>query len=196
MKINIIKAGMRIDPYTFQPAFHAEFEWPLELVQKLDGPSKGTDEYYIIIGKSIMDAIDSYEAPILTWKIPFTEKELKDELELNGIKVWDNMTEPVTFPHFNGVIYDMLDPIIAHTIKIDNGSSLSDIVETIKSSGKNFSLYKLLIPHYHKKSKNYICVSDEEYDAMQDLSNNTIGNFYNQQIHDYDLFGKIRFSSW
>ena len=117
-------------------------------------------------------------------------------LELNGIKVWDNMTEPVTFPHFNGVIYDMLDPIIAHTIKIDNGSSLSDIVETIKSSGKNFSLYKLLIPHYHKKSKNYICVSDEEYDAMQDLSNNTIGNFYNQQIHDYDLFGKIRFSSW
>lgn len=199
MKTNILKANTRVDPHTFQPHLHIELSWPLEVLQDLKGPAKGTDEYYRIIGESIMTGIEEYEEPILVWNNTFTEEELKEALIKEGVKIWDNMKKPVDKPYLNGIRYDICELAKAKTCQIDD-ESVEVLAKKIAESGKNFALYGLYIPHYNVKTKMYITNSDEEHEATYINGNMFLGAFggevYTDSNGNLKLLSKIRFASW
>ena len=197
MKTTLIDYKKFVDVNTFQPKVRVTIEWLLEHLQDSEiGHTK--EEQYAIIGKSIADAIESFEPVPMVWNNYYTGEKLKDALKDAGIVVYDDMPAPTCFPTKNGVS-DETTAIMAKTMKIDD-ITLDEVVEKVKKAGNSFSLYKLMLPRYHKEKKIYIWCTEAEYDMIpqDDISFSGLrgGLITNPETGELQLFGKIRFASW
>jgi hypothetical protein len=197
MKTTIIDYKKIVDVDTFQPKVQVTLEWLVEHLQDAQG-GHTEEEQYAIIGRSISEAIKSFEPVPMVWNNYYTREELKDALKDAGIVVYDDMPAPTCFPTKNGVSDETI-AIAAKTMKIDD-TTLGEVVEKLKKTGNNFSLYKLMLPRYHKEKKIYIWCTEEEYDIIpqDDISFSGLrgGLITNHETGEPQLFGKIRFASW
>lgn len=211
MKFTTQKYHRRTDSNTFQSFRRAEIEWSdedsylLSLFLQRQNLTETSVEFYSIIGKALMDSINAYVAPILTWENPFTIEELKAELIKNGVSVFDDFLAPSGFPMINGIIVEDVSHS-AMTRKLDQKQTIEEVALEISNSAKNFAIYKLSIPHYHEASKSYIIITDEQFDILsEDEKNGTsvypfmeiyASSYINTCSNEPELLGKIKFASW
>ena len=197
MKTKVIDYKKIVDVNTFQPKVRVTLEWLLEDLQDAKIGRTG-EEQCSIIGKSISDAIEAFEPVQMVWKNYYSGEELKAALKDAGIDVYDDMPAPTWFATTNGVSDETI-VIAAKTMKIDD-ITLDEVVEKLSKIGNNFSLYKLMLPRYHKEKKIYIWCTEAEYDMIpqDDISFSGLrgGLITNPETGEPQLFGKIRFASW
>lgn len=205
MITNILKYGKRVDPFTFRPYIHVELEWFVESLADIkayltaNNLTETSDEYYKIIGRSVMEALEDFEPKILVWKDPFTSEELKSALRAEGVKVWSDMEAPTGFPTIDNVVYESMMPLCVVTRRLLQGSTAESFAKSIAKDYKNFALYKLYIPHYNVKHKRYITVSDKEFETLsidQSGSDNVYGQVCLNELGEEYLVAKIRYAIW
>ena len=193
--MKVLDCRKYIDPYTFEPKLRVEVEVKLELLKDLN-LEEGSDEYYKYIGKSLETAIRLYEPEILVWENVFTEEELKNALRDLGVKVYDNLENPISFPKYEGVYisfpkYEGVYEYSAFTAKTARiyDVPVKEVAKQLAKAGNCFALYDLLIPKYNKTTKEY------EYNSKltEQFSSPLV---YNSTTNKTELLSKIRFASW